>query len=77
MDGKIGDTKDELEEEIRNKFDKVLGSENRIIKKVEDLETEKIISKSASRCYQGKSDNYEKRIGVMKKTKYCWRGGIT
>jgi len=33
LDGKIGGTKDELKKEIKDKFGKVLGSENRIIKK--------------------------------------------
>jgi len=52
----------ELKEETREKFDLVFNSQDKILKRLDDLETDNAMSAGASRRHEDKLENHEERI---------------
>ena len=51
-----------LEERMDKRFDEVLGREDKIFKRLENLETDNTMSAGASRRQEDKLENHEERI---------------
>jgi|GEM_PF-5461135 len=60
--GELKGEVNELKEETREKFDLVFNSQDKILKRLDDLETDNAMSAGASRRHEDKLENHEERI---------------
>ena len=61
----IGGLREELKNEMSEKFDRVLTGQDRISKRLEDLETENVMDAAVHRRQDDKLENHEERIVIM------------
>jgi hypothetical protein len=64
-ENKINGLRDELKDEMSEKFDMVLTGQDQILKRLENLETDNTMDAVAHRRHEGKLENHEKRIVVV------------
>ena len=64
LENKMDSRIDGLENKMDERFDEVLGREDKVFKRLEDLETDNIMGAGASKRQEDRLENHEERIVV-------------